>query len=69
MDTISKLYRYLAIHEAYDCVIAEAGKMAKALSREYIYDEITKKTHAPKRTIQRALTYPHLTAEQIELRR
>lgn len=69
MDTISKLYRYLAIHEAYDCVLAEAGKMARALSRDYIYDEIEKKTHTPRRTIQRALTAPRLTAEQIEARR
>ena len=69
METIGKLYRYLAIHEAYARVLEQAGVMARGLSREYIYAEVEKITHAPKRTIQRALTHPHLTAEQIELRR
>ena len=69
MDTISKLYRYLVIHEAYDRVLTEAGKMAKGLSRDYIYGEIEKITHIPRRTIQRALSYPRLTVEQIECKR
>ena len=75
METIGKLYRYLAIREAYNAVLAEAGKYAKNLSRTSIYEETQKyllahnRQEADIRTIQRALKSPMLTEQQIELRR
>ena len=75
MDTIAKLYRYLAIHEAYKAVLNDAGKYAKSLSHTAIYEEVQKylldryMQVADVRTIQRALSSPVLTAEQIERRR
>ena len=75
METIGKLYRYLAIHEAYRAVLAEAGKHAKNLSRTSIYEDVQtylllhNHQQADIRTIQRALKTPQLTIEQIENRR
>lgn len=66
METAGKLYRYLVIHEAYRSILESSGKMAKGLSRDYIYGEIALMTHSSRRTIQRALNHKPITMEQIE---
>jgi hypothetical protein len=68
MATQSKLYRYLAIQEAYRSVMTDAGRMARGLSRDYIYSEIAMMTHHSRRTIQRALSIKPLSADKIEKR-
>ena len=71
MDTIGKMYRYLAIHEAYKEVAEHYGDAMRGLSMDFIYGEIEKRMqhrnlYASRKTILRALCSPVLTAEQIE---